>query len=480
MCENGRSVSYSLWHFIFVFLTEIADVDLGSASKTQIASVIDEVSEGSEIKSRYFDFDLTNLFSDTLTALGQSLGVKYGAVFVDSILADLILASQSMPSGHDALPDWLHKWIGSLVVVRSVMKGAFTSGKGEEDDDNKKAQRRLRVIVSFASSIFPLLLRSQLWGLPTPLERGQSFGPGDARSGITPLKLQSNTCVVVLLLEFFRDLSRCLKSSIERFLPTILYPLVEKASQGNIASVRLSALQALQAISLANEVPQMETSIVEHQILLVSAMMGQLRISGGSQIPRQADKEKILHVSQSALWVLGCITRSNCCVETSTMIISTWMDLVDLLHARLAHLFVQQVLMVEEICDICRLYSSYFRFLLFKFGADDSEVYTFKMIAEQSDPKQAWRDALAPYRKFMKDGFHSEVDKKIGEGEEPKYLDLSEKDVELCSKLNAQGCYLLSNASLKIRVMACDSLTLGFQFLAFVGTNHEVRLQQHT
>jgi hypothetical protein len=58
-----------------------------------------------------------------------------------------------------------------------------------------------------------------------------------------------------------------------------------------------------------------------------------------------------------------------------------------------------------------------------------------------------------------------------------RYLDVSANEIELLSILIARNCTLLSNQSLSIRVSACQGLTSAFQFLAFVGTVHEVESQ---
>mmetsp|Transcript_56910 Transcript_56910/g.138580 ORF Transcript_56910/g.138580 Transcript_56910/m.138580 type:complete len:577 (-) Transcript_56910:3200-4930(-) len=445
-------------------LIQIADVDLASVEKTHVASVINEVVEGSVIESRYFDFELTGLFHNMLLTLGRSLGVKYGALVVDSILADFSLASQSKPSRDDAFLDWLHKWIGSLVVGRMIIKGAFGNVR-DERKDSKKSQKHAKVIESFAISISPLLVRSQLWDTSQSQE--------SSRQRPSPHMVQSKSCVVVLILEFFRDLCTCLKSQIRSIIPVLLFPIVEKVSQSNIPSVQVAASQTLLAMTLAdNKQGDIETFVTDHQRILGSAMLGQLRISNGSQVPRQADKERILDVSRAALWILQAVYR---CTEGNHMLrTSHWIDLVELLHSRLAHLFVQQILVEEDISCICQLYSSFFRLLLYEFGVDAGEIYTFKTIGEYRNQNQPWRDALMPFRKSKKNGIHSDQEKKV-DIPEIKSLDLTDRDIELCSKLTAQGCYLLSNSSLRIRVQACDFLTLGFQFLAFVGNYHEVR-----
>lgn len=454
------------------FFVEIGDVNLESVASTKLASPIDDAMEGSAIEFRHLNLESTALFREILHVFGNSLGARYAAIFVDSVLADLIEASQKMPSGVDSLIEWLHEWIGSLVVVREVVGGAFSTNE-VANGDKKRDQRRKRILLSLASSTLPLLIESSLWSLQLPLENERSHQDGSqTETSPSPRKLQGNACVVVLLLEFMRAFFNCLGQSTRLFLPTILYPLIEKASQDSLPSVRTSTLLALESASVACGTKKMENLIAEQQAVAVSAMLGQLRLPGGAQAPGPYDKEGIISVSRSARWTLDTITKSNV-APTDTMVASSVMDLMYLLHFRLSHFFLQHGLASEEIDDVCRLDISFYEHLLSTHGADISSVYTYKMSTDVCDPKQPWHDALVAYRKAPANGFHSEKNDDTHDNEQQKLLPLSEKDVGLCSKLNAQGCYLLSNSSLKTRILACESLTLGFKFLAFVGSNHE-------
>jgi hypothetical protein len=77
------------------------------------------------LRFRNMNQDNSKLTTAMFRSLGRALGMKRGAVIVDSCIADLYesclprVAIHSLLVGNSQI-DWLHEWIGSLVVAREV------------------------------------------------------------------------------------------------------------------------------------------------------------------------------------------------------------------------------------------------------------------------------------------------------------------------------------------------------------------------
>jgi hypothetical protein len=56
-----------------------------------------------------------------LRVLGKILGIKHGSIVVDAFISDFYEASmEQVPSFGAAHIEWLHEWIGSLVIAKEV------------------------------------------------------------------------------------------------------------------------------------------------------------------------------------------------------------------------------------------------------------------------------------------------------------------------------------------------------------------------
>jgi hypothetical protein len=56
-----------------------------------------------------------------LRALGESLGIKHGAIVVDAFVSDIFEASiGGLSLSGEAYIEWLHEWIGSLAIAKEV------------------------------------------------------------------------------------------------------------------------------------------------------------------------------------------------------------------------------------------------------------------------------------------------------------------------------------------------------------------------
>jgi hypothetical protein len=61
-----------------------------------------------------------------MTVLGKILGIKHGSIVVDAFISDFYEASmEQVPSFGAAHIEWLHEWIGSLVIAKEVSLSQF-------------------------------------------------------------------------------------------------------------------------------------------------------------------------------------------------------------------------------------------------------------------------------------------------------------------------------------------------------------------
>jgi hypothetical protein len=79
------------------------------------------------IVSRYMGAEDVNVAKKTVRELGRALGMKYGSLIVDSCIADFYEAflsrfenTTSTSRIGASYSEWLHQWVGCLVVAREV------------------------------------------------------------------------------------------------------------------------------------------------------------------------------------------------------------------------------------------------------------------------------------------------------------------------------------------------------------------------
>ncbi|MGK3742036.1 MAG: hypothetical protein ACI90V_008890 [Bacillariaceae sp.] len=506
------SLSHTHTHFSYLLYTnlssvELLDVELDSVNDRRtlapvvLADGIHHQASSSIIQLRYLNnMDLSSLGRDILQTLGKLLGPKHGAIFVDEIISDFIQASFQMPTSYHSTEDnnsyvgWLHQWMGSLIVAREVLLGSFSNSTTTTEQQqqqqqayvpsSKKEKRRSRILQSLASSILPLLVDSSLWNLPTENRLAT------VKEALASQTLQKNTVVVVLLLELVGTFCGVLRQDAESVLSTILYPVVDKTSHGDsMLAIQNSGLSTLKVLSLSCGFKRTEDLIYTEQNQLVASMVGRLRLPGGSRIPSRNDAEEILSVISTTRWTMEMIARiSNDSNDEGRSSYSSpkggkasMVDLISLIDYRLDHLFLQKVLVDDDVKTVCSLHKAFFNYFLFLFGVKKNVTYSYQMKNLEKDSKQPWLNELSKFRKITPVDDPSEIENldceqagEAGGGGRGRLLDVIEADIALFSKLIARDCYLLSYKKLESRISACDALTIAFKFLAFVGSEHDV------
>jgi hypothetical protein len=460
----------------------MADPDFKAIANRKLVTTNMTDDVGPDIILRWLNSELSSLAFEMLEAFGRALGVKYGALFVDGVISDLSEASLHMPSNPDSIAEWMHEWIGSLIVARVVLHGAFCL-----DDSRKSPTRRHRILESLAASICPLLVDSVLWNLPTSNARDTSSDGKlelSTQKTQTPLLLEGNVTVAVLLLDLLGEFSMLLGTGSEPTLSSVLYPVAARASQNTVEAVKGSAARTLAAIGTSLGFETVEDMIFAELTRLVAAMVGRLRLPGGTQVPGRVDADEILSVAASLRWTLTMAARSNDQADELAKQVarSGLVDLMSLLEYRLDHLFHQKVLVDGDIDDICVLRKAFFDYFLSSFAVNDEAAYSYKMRGLEREPKHPWLEAVSMFRETtppegLGTGAIHESEKTTWDdrqGSATKSLSIPATDIALFSNLIARNGYLLSNRKLKSRILACEGLTSGFKFLAFVGSEHQV------
>ena len=454
----------------------------------------------SPIKLRHLDHpDFMVLARDSiLRSLGRLLGPKYGAIFVDELLSDFMEASFQMPkanaqsSSNDLFAGWLHEWIGSLIVAREVLRGSFSVTPMVMSSSDKREKRRKRILLSLASSILPLLVDCSLWNLPLDnrLDLTDNITANDNGTILSPQTLQRNQILVILLMELIGTFSQLLGDDLKEVLVTVFYPIVEKTTRsGHKTSsniIHQTGLSTMRIMSLSYGFEETEDLIHAEQNRLVSAMIGRLRLPGGSRIPKTRDEaEEIISVTKTSIWLLEMINRKVKPINGSTNTeennddsagqkSSAIMDLIALLNYRLDHLFLQKVMTDADVETMSSLHKEFFSYFLHLFNVDEEKIYSYQMKNLEKDSKDPWLDLLSQFRKHHPiDTEAFDVGDEATNENEGNLLDFSKSDIELFAKLIARDCYLLSYQKLESRISSCDALTIAFKFLAFVGSEHD-------
>ncbi len=455
------------------------DVDLESASSKRIyASVINDA-DNSVLPFRRLDSELSLLAKTMLRALGRAQGPKYTALLSDAVISDFFEASLRMPNFPSSYVDWLHEWVGTLVVARELTMGAFSSSQDQSTMGFPGSKKQHRILLSLAMAVLPLTVDSILWKLPISTSQVE----GNAYSAATPKVLEANSCVAILLLEFVRNFCHLLRpEDMDAVVPTILFPVVEKASQKDVPLVQEAAMETLVAMGKCLGRKSTGDLLFLELHRLVAAMIGRLRLPGGLQTPGQNDAREILTIANALRWILESMTRTTFEIkmDDSKNERSNLVNLMSLLEFRLDHLIRQKNMRDDDFDTLCSLHKAFFDFFLLTFGVQIDYVYSYRMPGmEPKTKKYSWLDALSKFHTVSSTKYlHESFPVKNNAGtNKSRVLCVSESDVSLYSRIIARDCYLLSNESLKIRISSCQSMGSGFKFLAFVGSIHEVRLK---
>ena len=210
--------------------------------------------EGNVLRFEYLDEKNASATTASVRLIARALGVKRCAFAIDGIFADMFEACVRSV-GNRYSTEGSHRerlqWAGHGVVATELLAGV--SGSSSSSIGSCTSKSTLRVLSSLASSVFPIIVSEPLWTLPSVSETRRKNPKEDDRQGIQPSVAGSyNASVVMVLMRFICLYARVLGTDIKLSFPTILFPLIEKASPiGNHSSVQRTAFSTLWEISQA-------------------------------------------------------------------------------------------------------------------------------------------------------------------------------------------------------------------------------------
>ncbi len=230
--------------------------------------------------------------------MALAFGYKRSILFSDECIALLFEALNTRISRTRSLCDsehsrWLEKYFGLAVLAKEFVK-AFSQ---------KRHKKKLKTLISLTSTLIPIICTDILWNLPSSNQR--DFTRSDESSSnihhvsssleLLPLSISSakkdaksydtvvyaealngNGALVICLMDFVSSLALNLRSDFKKFIPTVLYPLVQKTSDLNSGDVRDAAILSLYNISSATGYSNLEEMLHDNYSYLMETLISEL------------------------------------------------------------------------------------------------------------------------------------------------------------------------------------------------------------
>lgn len=223
--------------------------------------------------------------------IAKIIGYKKMILFVDECCVDVYeVFSQRIANGR-SLFDLEHarycsKESGLFTIAIEMLK-AFKENEH---------QRKKKMLLSLASSLIPLLCSDVLWQLPSKSVLSmpkhadsegnvrldscslslysQKQGTGDAP--ISSQALTTNGSLLVCIMNLISTLANCIGSPFSKFIPILLYPLVQKMSELNSQPVRDAAYSTLVNISRVCDYCSVQEMLLSNYNILVEVLSNEL------------------------------------------------------------------------------------------------------------------------------------------------------------------------------------------------------------
>jgi hypothetical protein len=487
LCLNGSSDA------IRNTFSTIADLDLelfdsSTVTSANLITSFDDAHRPHGPRSRYFDKEIQTAASDCLNRLGQALGPKYAALLVDACIADVYESLTARVERRVSLTGasqtlWLHEWVGVLVAAKELVKGAFGQGVASP---GKEASKRTRILEEMVASVLPILASSPLFDLPSSNRLQDEMMLGNELSvGVTASALRGNAAFTFVLLELIESLFALLGISGNRFMPTTLFAILEKASWLSSPSVHDLAIHVLDQMASASGVVGRKELALANMSTLIGAMNAQLRVPGGRMISSKHKLDRnvlFVTMASSALLKLLCSGERAIAegIPTDTSILARLQDLFGNLIDRFDHQATKVSESVGEPLIFLDLFDSLVGYFVFTNRIHDLEWGVVEASDSTIDDK-SWMKLLRPFEKNPTDdlepanGFalHRTIKERNNsqsandESDGPDTSVLSSQ-IRLVSDILSRSCYLLSHPSLKVQITSCSTIIRCFQFLGWV------------
>jgi len=462
--------------------------------------------------------------------------------------------------------DWLYKWIGSLVLANELLVGVFSPVVNLEEDVSEKQtkwpakannvassqyydarldKRGKKYILKLTSSILPVMTSAPLWNLPTSMsdvadnesqfnnkrciENYESstttnrpahkndktffsdcnfeFGHRNAWSEISARALNGNALVICSLIEMIGSLANLLGQNMESFLPTILYPLIEKSNHFGHHYIQKSAKTALKTVAHCTGTTSVYTLVVQNFDYLLEVMSSSMHsLNAGASLNGQwmalpslpGIVEMLLKsVVKEASAAHNQTKKLN--VPVGSCFGSKYVSMLGDLVYKIMKAFTEMPSRESGNIDLLRVFRAVLEYLQLSLDDYEEESDNESVDGENivGDP---WLDVLFEFAQENEDLFianSNKQDYKYTTGGFPQHhgfkeIDVTDREVEGTDGLESTDSYpkskvrlfveetqiaklilsrcsfLLCSPDLMVQAAACETLVSGFGYLAAI------------
>ena len=511
-------------------LAELLDVDFGSPNVTNGVS-IELVDQGNLLESTpNFHGSVRRRHltpaseKETITmvqGIGRILGPKHAAIFVDACIADLFndcvtrVEAKNSRTGRSQ-EAWCHQWIGCLILMRDILKGGF-SDLGQNINSSKTVRKKMKYLSSLATSILPIIVSAPLWDLPViPPEFSEQQNDMDiadplllstlhpSSEAFSSVALRGNAFFLGGLFQLAGSIVGLLQEEAIPLIPVLLPALLTHATTTKVQYVLEEAQTSLEDVACSVGYKTLAGMIDQNMGVVAGAMLATLRLPGGkSSMSAATAPVDIFHVAHTIRSVLQLVlrekdNRDNVSDKDSSRDVSNYsylLELVMTLTERYDCLASKNAFESDTTIAIVGVYEYAFRFLIKTYEAEATAVIKMKDLQNQK-PRQPWFERLDAFRILRVDerddvsdnGLLGDQSPKEGfeayhKGQEDCQVEDEESSLGGKSKLDqivgshetnfvamlvSRCTFFFSNASLRLQVESCETMTQGFRFLAIV------------
>jgi hypothetical protein len=465
----------------------LLEIDFSLPSVQSLAVVVqvvdrecgtDTTHEPSQPRPRHLDSEALTFVNEFIRELGRLLGPRTASVVVDSMVARLYQSygsrvERSLSLDGPSQVQWLQEWLGSFLVIKPMLQGAFQCCK----------QRRRMILEDLFESILHIMISSALFDPPTQ-QLSRTDVPRVSVSGetsvvlsdLSTLALRGNECAIHLQLDIIGTVAELLQGDFRRFLPLCLFPLLAKSIPGS--SVRDKSMSTLGRIAMSCGYASHLSLIDDNLGSVVGAMSASLRIPGGRTLSGIVDLDKdVIGVAATAALILRMIDSiqgSEATLLSHRNAVSGLLGVVKDLMSRFDHSNTRLRGEAEMLIVFVRLFHSTLQHL-------QQELCRFERVEleESQPPNEQWRQLLECFKSLRESPKersirHRELRAAATKGDNlPETIDRETLAVntQFVARILSRCCYALSSSSLLVQITTVDALISGFSYLGWIAAN---------
>ncbi|KAL7531629.1 hypothetical protein ACHAXR_009215 [Thalassiosira sp. AJA248-18] len=268
--------------------------------------------ENNRCRFLYLKDEAIDAAKNTVHLFARALGTKRCVFVIDACFAEMFESCSRSCNDHLLISEGLNRrlhWSGSCAFAAELLRGMC--GLGNDKKSPNLSKSNLHILSSLASSVLPVIVSGPLWTLPTSLgmhtgtsssdtsalangaqtdgqlkfDRLRSKGMTSAQSATI---MNSNAILISVLMGFICQFTNALGDKIRLHLPTILFPLLERASPiGNHSFVQRAAFATLWEISVSVGCKDISSLLAFNFDYLVDIISLRLRKCAREQTPME-------------------------------------------------------------------------------------------------------------------------------------------------------------------------------------------------